>query len=469
VEKILCSGCRSDSATMQCPTCKVLGLKVFFCSQECFKSNWKKHKTCHEITKCDFLKYMGGIGLSGVRIELRPYLGRVLVASGSFRAGDVVLEEQPFCTFENGIIGLLEQYSKMSEEKKELLMDFQHISSLEEFMHKDFRDQVESRSRDCQRLFEKFDIDVATGIKLHTLMLLNTHMFDCGDGVPRGALFCTASKMSHDCDPNCSYSSRARKGHLVYFATKDIKEGDLISFSYIEKEHLPASQRRDHLQRTKNFYCKCQKCLDEDLSYGFLCANSSCTGASCPSPSSSGGADLWNCTVCGDSSIPSGSKFAAEEIYDKFLTLQEITVDITPDHSKLLIEMITKISALTSRTNFMLVEMEEYLAKVLAVEAQCWEDVGSVNKASISHRLAAQALLSATKRIECSSQRCKERRKQCSIDHPPHYFCSNYVLLASKHLSKCKGTLPPKLSTYTNFLGLCFGYDDPDVLLFQKI
>lgn len=42
-------GCTS-SAKLQCPTCIKLGIQgSFFCSQECFKNNWKTHKIIHSL------------------------------------------------------------------------------------------------------------------------------------------------------------------------------------------------------------------------------------------------------------------------------------------------------------------------------------------------------------------------------------------------------------------------------------
>ncbi|KAF2904491.1 hypothetical protein ILUMI_01684, partial [Ignelater luminosus] len=39
-------------AKLQCPTCIKIGIQgSFFCSQECFKNNWKSHKIIHSIAK----------------------------------------------------------------------------------------------------------------------------------------------------------------------------------------------------------------------------------------------------------------------------------------------------------------------------------------------------------------------------------------------------------------------------------
>ncbi|KAF5287702.1 hypothetical protein FQA39_LY15802 [Lamprigera yunnana] len=44
-------GCDA-SAKLQCPTCLKIGIQgSFFCSQECFKNNWKSHKIIHSLAK----------------------------------------------------------------------------------------------------------------------------------------------------------------------------------------------------------------------------------------------------------------------------------------------------------------------------------------------------------------------------------------------------------------------------------
>lgn len=37
-------------ASLECPTCKKLGIQgSYFCSQPCFKTSWKEHKLVHAI------------------------------------------------------------------------------------------------------------------------------------------------------------------------------------------------------------------------------------------------------------------------------------------------------------------------------------------------------------------------------------------------------------------------------------
>ncbi|PHJ21294.1 methionine aminopeptidase [Cystoisospora suis] len=46
-----CEGCgKSVKGDLSCPKCVSLGIKrSYFCSQDCFKANWKEHKKVHEV------------------------------------------------------------------------------------------------------------------------------------------------------------------------------------------------------------------------------------------------------------------------------------------------------------------------------------------------------------------------------------------------------------------------------------
>ncbi|KAI1197618.1 methionine aminopeptidase 1 [Nemania serpens] len=45
--KCLGNDCENDAGTLQCPACLKFGKESFFCSQICFKKNWKQHKALH--------------------------------------------------------------------------------------------------------------------------------------------------------------------------------------------------------------------------------------------------------------------------------------------------------------------------------------------------------------------------------------------------------------------------------------
>lgn len=60
---------------MQCPTCKKLGLPTsFFCSQECFKASWNKHKPKHSEPPKPVISTMSDVDLMTYNFtgSLRP-------------------------------------------------------------------------------------------------------------------------------------------------------------------------------------------------------------------------------------------------------------------------------------------------------------------------------------------------------------------------------------------------------------
>ena len=80
---ITCEGCGKDGATLQCPSCKKLGLAPsFFCGQDCFKNNWATHKEKHseesirKFNQTCSLKTMSDIERSSYKFTgaLRPGL-----------------------------------------------------------------------------------------------------------------------------------------------------------------------------------------------------------------------------------------------------------------------------------------------------------------------------------------------------------------------------------------------------------
>lgn len=204
-----------------------------------------------------------------VKVEQREGLGRVLVATRQFKTGDIVLQEAPFCVFKNSWLDLALLYCKMPEVDRAKLLEFQHMSSEEEVRHIEYfkRDALANFKEmlcmpEVRLLLDKCCIDERLAFKLCTIVSINAHQY-IGGSTPysettsiqpqMSALFYIASKMTHSCNPNCSYTSKHKHGHLVYFATRPIACGDLLTFSYIENTYSPTSQRRSILMRSKDF------------------------------------------------------------------------------------------------------------------------------------------------------------------------------------------------------------------------
>lgn len=84
-------------------------------------------------------------------------------------------------------------------------------------------------------------------------------------GLPSQAgwgLYPKAAMVNHSCEPNVTY--RNLDGLLVYFATRDISPGEIISMTYIDQLYASASFRNKRLLQTKCFTCKCTRCNSMD-------------------------------------------------------------------------------------------------------------------------------------------------------------------------------------------------------------
>ena len=126
-------------------------------------------------------------------------------------------------------------------------------------------------------------------------------------------IYPSAAFVNHSCSPNLARfpvqqdHANLRIGDVVYFATRDIKKGEEICYSYLErdykiyqKEHIDPDElrqsqrkRQEKLEAEFFFRCDCIRCLNEsngkvDLSYMNLikqmkCRESSCKGWFIPS------------------------------------------------------------------------------------------------------------------------------------------------------------------------------------------
>ncbi|KAG4095012.1 SET domain-containing protein [Neocallimastix lanati (nom. inval.)] len=71
-----------------------------------------------------------------------------------------------------------------------------------------------------------------------------------------------ASYFNHSCRNNC-YPVQY-KNHIYFYASKNIKKGDEINFSYIETEGVSLKDRQAHLFADYYFKCQCDLCLEEE-------------------------------------------------------------------------------------------------------------------------------------------------------------------------------------------------------------
>ena len=72
---------------------------------------------------------------------------------------------------------------------------------------------------------------------------------------------------NHSCDPNCEFTSSEGGRYIREFATRDIKEGEELTISYLEPDDLlkDAEERKDLLFESFGFECVCRRCLIDTL------------------------------------------------------------------------------------------------------------------------------------------------------------------------------------------------------------
>lgn len=96
------------------------------------------------------------------------------------------------------------------------------------------------------------------------------------------ATYFVPSFLSHSCLPTAVWVL-GDDGNFMLRARCDIAQGEEVTISYLSEDGLleAAPTRQRQLQRTKQFWCACPRCLPgaPDLSRGFRCPAASCSGA----------------------------------------------------------------------------------------------------------------------------------------------------------------------------------------------
>ncbi|KAE8155147.1 hypothetical protein BDV25DRAFT_135192 [Aspergillus avenaceus] len=78
------------------------------------------------------------------------------------------------------------------------------------------------------------------------------------------AVYPTAAIANHSCSPNIIHKSD-NQGRMVFVASRDIAAGEECCISYFDlTQFVDLQTRRDHLQRSFRFVCKCDRCTSEE-------------------------------------------------------------------------------------------------------------------------------------------------------------------------------------------------------------
>ncbi|CDI83509.1 hypothetical protein, conserved [Eimeria acervulina] len=173
--------------------------------------------------------------------------GKGLFATTQVKKGEVVFVEMPLLTCDIESESMWTTFMNLTSEQKAALDSLQGFHS----------DLSEDESLWCILVARANKrIDLAKPFKSFLAkMKRNAH------GLPSSGswgLYPKAAMVNHSCEPNVTY--RNLDGLLVYFATRDISLGEVISMTYIDQLYASASFRSKRLLQTKCFTCKCTRC-----------------------------------------------------------------------------------------------------------------------------------------------------------------------------------------------------------------
>jgi SET domain len=424
------------------------------------------------------------------RIENRDGIGRVVVCRENIDSiGTILIREKPLIVWQtDDMDDFLEAFVSASAEDKEIALDMFTPSFKSSIM-------LKSSSIAQSLSFRHHNLPFETIHKLVGVIEINAHeyyghrdsqyaevtTFASRLSSGRTALFAFGSKVSHSCFPNVSYSSKTQDGCLEYKVIRTIKKGETVSFSYIEKLFTtPTYLRRAALIASKEFYCKCERCMGPDFSRIHSCPIKGCNGVVLCTQSSDLEDDAtWACSKCGTLS----KYFVSELITKEDSVRTRLTRNMSkaaqgverlpPFEVQNLVDFAS--STLTSR-HFLTLQCLDDQARMCASHAVLVEQFEELtflkhtpSPFGPSWRLrknAAIAMFTMVSSCECVAANC--RHVNCSGSHPAVYECAINMFHASQDLkhvlqSKWPANATNMIQRYIPLMKITFGDDDTDI------
>ncbi|KAL8272341.1 hypothetical protein Esti_003752 [Eimeria stiedai] len=173
--------------------------------------------------------------------------GRGLFCTKDVKKGELIFVEMPLLTCDTEMESMWSTFTSLTDEQQAAMETLEGCPT----------DLSKEESLWCiltARANKR--IDLAKPFKLFLARLKrNAH------GLPtqaRWAVYPKAAMVNHSCEPNVTY--RNLNGLLVYFAVRDIAQGDMITMTYIDQLYASASFRSQRLLHTKCFTCRCSRC-----------------------------------------------------------------------------------------------------------------------------------------------------------------------------------------------------------------
>lgn len=316
-----------------------------------------------------------------VNLSTNDEHGRIVVATKSIKTGIRFIRERPVLVWkEDNWTEYLTKFKALPATEQSGVLDMYYFPLDAQ--------QLQPLKYDVARSAGIVGVDKQLAIKLLSISMANSHeYFGSTDAVyeevasfirqnlrstGKRALFLYASKVSHSCHPNTTYTSKTDDGKMEYKSVREIKEGDMISFPYIgDLWETPTNLRRKALQESRSFFCKCKRCLRPDLLRFIKCK--SCTGdcgvATCTYDSL--GTPSWTCENC-NTVLPSSYCEKTEAVISAMIEQTEMKMMMGGLQSLPLSEVtsvITKAEQMLSPLHFLLLRARGLYVKLCASKA----------------------------------------------------------------------------------------------------
>jgi hypothetical protein len=418
-------------------------------------------------------------------------LGRVVIATKDVSIGTTIIRERPVLVYKHEAwLEMVSAFLALGEESKDGVLDMFHPPTKPKL----------SIVTDANLVASQLSLDPTLVQKLILISNFNAHQYYGCDqerfhevasfspsSAGKSALFLFGSKVAHSCNPNVTYSSRTSDGKLEYKVIRPINTGDMITFSYItELLETPTHIRRIRLIETKEFLCRCPRCMGPDFSRAISC--NKCKGGDvvlCTDPK--GGSPSWSCSGCGELDSVEKQRIHTLENEIKqnlddldFKMRMDLTGCLPSEFEK---EVIHTSSELHPHHYLTLRSMKMYIL-LCASQAAEMENlsnsgyprsmVASIHRkfgTPAKHRSeAARMGISIVEKLECIAVGCNgpESTGRCTKQHAPVQDACLLAFHAAQDMIQCSSSVwpangPGTVHRYIPAMRLQYGKEDEDV------
>ena len=225
-----------------------------------------------------------GLLPAGVALYHDADFGDFLVATRSFKKGEVVFDERPLLEADiaasntEWAIPSLEAFCHAPSRTQSSVLTMFHSgdTSHSPRMASDVANQVARCTNTPWRA------GVSDETLSATCYVFNLNAYPSGPQDGRNALYWVGAKIAHSCVANVVYTwvaddgaNAVASGSGRFFAQQNISEGEMLSTNYLGDmaKYMSTPARREMLRDTKLFICYCPRCADlgEDLARRVPC------------------------------------------------------------------------------------------------------------------------------------------------------------------------------------------------------